>query len=51
LSEGFGDPVGAAEDRRFARDDLRANLLFLGDQRGGDVTAAQVFGQRDRDLS
>ena len=50
LAKGFGDPVGAAEDGRFARDDLRANLLLGGHQGGGDVARAQVFGERGCDL-
>ena len=49
LEGGFG-PVGAAENRRFARKDLRANLLRGWNQCGGDITATQVFSERGRDL-
>ena len=50
LPEGFVDPVGAAKDCRFARNDLRAHLLLGGNQGGGDITAAQVFGERGSNL-
>ena len=50
LPEGCVDPVGAAEDRRFARDDLRANLLLGRDQGGGDVARAHIFSERGCDL-
>jgi hypothetical protein len=45
LPEGRFYPVGAAEDRRFARDDLRANLLCFRNQSGGDVARAEIFGE------
>jgi hypothetical protein len=45
LPEGCFDPVGTAENRRFARDDPRANLLGLGNQCGGDVARAEIFGE------
>jgi hypothetical protein len=43
-------PIGAAEDCRLARDDLRAYPLPGGNEGSGDVTAAQVFGERGSDL-
>ena len=46
LAEGFGDPPGAAENRRFARHDVRANLLLGRNQGGGDVARPHVFGER-----
>jgi hypothetical protein len=46
---GFG-PVSAAEDRGFARNDLRANLLSGGNQCGGDVARTDILGQGRGDL-
>ena len=50
MFEGGIDPVGAAEDRGFARDDTRAYLLAGGNQGGGDVSAAHILSQRGRNL-
>jgi hypothetical protein len=49
LPKNLVEPPCAAEDRVFARENVRLGALLLVDESSRDVAAAEIFGKRSGD--